>query len=84
MHKLIYRQCVLSRAKQLREQMFRIVRTPNRELLVDLHYSQKGRGCYLSKDKDIIIKASKKRLLERNLKVNDCSAIYDELLALLE
>lgn len=83
MHKLIVRQCALTRQKQLRETMFRIVRTPKFELTIDLKYSEKGRGCYLSKDKDVIQKAQKKRLIERNLKVSDCQTIYDALLALL-
>ena len=84
MAKLIYRQCVLTRQKQLRSKMFRIVRTQTRVVKVDLTYSEKGRGCYLLKDKDVINKAQKKGLLERNLKVSDCQTIYDALLALLE
>ena len=60
--------------------MFRVVKTPNHEIKIDSSYKAQGRGCYLSKDKDIILLAQKKALIEKHLKVSDCTAIYDELL----
>ena len=64
--------------------MFRIVKTPNHVLKIDSGYLEKGRGAYLSKDKDVIIKAKKRRLLEKSLNVIDAQNIYDELLKLLD
>ena len=64
--------------------MFRVVKTPNHEIKIDLTYILKGRGAYLSKDKTIIEKGKKSRILEKHLKVSDCQNIYDELLKLLD
>ena len=63
--------------------MFRIVKTPNHEIHIDLTYHLQGRGAYLSKDKNLILKAKNKRLIEKQLRVSDCQTVYDELLKLL-
>lgn len=64
--------------------MFRVVKTPNHEIKIDLTYHLQGRGAYLSKDKEIIIAAKKRHVLEKHLKVNDCQNVYDELIKLLD
>ena len=64
--------------------MFRVVKTPNHEIKIDLTYVLQGRGAYLSKDKDIIRTAQKKRVLEKQLNVVDCQNVYDELIKLLD
>lgn len=84
MSKPIYRLCAYTRQKLLREHMFRIVKTPKNDIKIDLSYLERGRGCYLSKDKDIIVKAKKKRTIEKSLKITDCQNIYDELCELLK
>lgn len=84
MSKPVFRLCAYTRQKLLRETMFRIVKTPNHDLKIDLSYIEKGRGCYLSKYKDTILKAKKKRTIEKGLKITDCQNIYDALIKLLE
>ena len=83
MNKTIYRTCIISRKLLDRESMFRVVKTPNHEIKIDSSYKAQGRGCYLSKDKDLILKAKSKRTIEKHLKVNDCQTVYDELIKLL-
>ena len=80
MNKVITRTCIVTRKALSREMMFRVVKTPNYEIKIDSTYKAQGRGCYLSKDKDIILLAKKRALIERHLKVSDCQAVYDELL----
>ena len=80
MNKVITRRCIVTRKALSREMMFRVVKTPNHEIKIDSTYKAQGRGCYLSKDKDIILLAKKRALIERHLKVSDCQAVYDELL----
>ena len=84
MQKTITRICACSRVSYDRESMFRVVKTPNHEIKIDLTYKLQGRGAYLSKDKSIIKDAKKRRVLEKHLKVVDCQNIYDELLELLK
>ena len=63
--------------------MFRVVKTPNHEIKIDLDGSIQGRGAYLSKDKSVIEGAKKRRTLEKALRVNDCQNVYDQLIDLL-
>lgn len=79
----ILRTCAYSRKVNDRQTMFRVVKTPNHEIKIDSSYKAQGRGCYLTKDKDIILLGKKRAMIERHLKVSDCQAIYDELLKLL-
>ena len=83
MRKIILRTCICSRKLLDRESMFRVVKTPNHEIIIDSTYLAQGRGAYLSKDKDIIMTAKKRHLLEKHLKVIDLENIYDELIKLL-
>ena len=64
--------------------MFRVVKTPNHEIKIDLDGRLQGRGAYLSKDKSVIENAKKRRSLEKTLKVNDCQNVYDQLIELLK
>ena len=84
MRKVILRTCAYSRKVLDRNAMFRVVKTPNHEIHIDLAYSMQGRGAYLSKDKDIIMAAKKRHVLEKQLKVVDCQNIYDELIKILD
>ena len=83
MIKVINRTCIVSRKVLDRSSMFRVVKTPNHEIKIDETYLKHGRGCYLSKDKNLILKAKNKRLIEKQLRVSDCQKVYDELLKLL-
>ena len=83
MQKTIFRICACSRNKTDRQSMFRVVKTPNHEIKIDLTYHLQGRGAYLSKDKDIILTAKKRHVLEKHLNVVDCQNVYDELIELL-
>ena len=84
MEKVILRTCAYTRRVNDRQTMFRVVKTPNHEIKIDLTYSLQGRGAYLSRDKKIIESAKKRHTLEKALKVVDCQNVYDELLKLLD
>ena len=83
MQKEIYRICAYSKKSYLRESMFRVVKTPNHEIKIDLDGKLQGRGAYLSKDKSVIESAKKRHILEKALRVADCQIIYDQLLELI-
>ena len=84
MRKVILRTCAYSRKVLDRQTMFRVVKTPNHEIKIDLTYKLQGRGVYLSKDKEIINAAKKRHVLEKHLKIIDAQSIYDELIKLLD
>ena len=84
MQKEITRICACSRERKNRQTMFRVVKTPNHEIKIDLTFSLQGRGAYLSKDKKVIETAKKRHILEKSLNVTDCQEIYQKLLELLD
>ena len=84
MLKTITRICAYSRVPYDRQSMFRVVKTPNHEIKIDLDGIIQGRGAYLSRDKSVIEGAKKRRTLEKALKVNDCQNVYDQLIDLLK
>lgn len=81
--KLVLRTCVCSKEVCEKKDLFRIVRTPEHQVIVDLKGKANGRGAYLKKDKEIILKASKTKVLDKKLEVEVPQSIYDELLGLL-
>lgn len=54
------------------------------EVSIDLTGKKSGRGAYLSKDKESILQAQKKNVLEHHLKAKIDSSLYEELLELVE
>ena len=81
--KQVLRTCVMSKEVCEKKDLFRIVRTPEKEVVIDLKGKANGRGAYLKKDKDVILKAKKTKVLDRHLEVEVPENIYDELLGLL-
>ena len=82
--KLVLRTCVVSKETCEKKDLFRVVRTPEMQVIVDLKGKANGRGAYLKKDKNVILQAKKTKVLERKLEVSIPDSIYDELLGYLE
>lgn len=82
--KQVLRTCVVSKEVCEKKDLFRIVRTPDHTVLVDLKGKENGRGAYLKRDKEVILLAKKNKALDRKLEVNVPEAIYEELLGYLE
>ena len=78
------RKCVISKERLYKNELFRILRTPEGDVVVDKTMKANGRGAYLKKDKDVIMTAKKSKALDRQLEVEVKSEIYDELLSLLD
>lgn len=78
--KIPLRTCVVSHEKCEKKDLFRVLRTPDKEVVVDYTLKQNGRGAYLKKDKDVILKAKKTKILDRVLDVVVPDSIYDELI----
>lgn len=81
--KIPMRSCVVTKEKYPKKELIRIVRTPNNEVLVDLTGKTNGRGVYLKKDIEIINKAKKTKILDRNLEVEVNDSIYEELINII-
>lgn len=81
--KLVLRTCVVSKEVCEKKDLFRVVRTPEMQVVVDLKGKANGRGAYLKKDKDVILLAKKNKALEKKLEVTVPQEIYEELLGYL-
>ncbi len=78
--KIPMRSCVLTREQLPKQELIRIVRTPEKEVVVDLKGKTNGRGAYLKLDIEIIKKAQKIKLLDKKLEVEVKEEIYEKLL----
>ena len=78
--KVPMRTCVVSMEKCEKKDLLRLVRNNEGLVFVDDTLKANGRGAYLKKDKDVIEKARKTKVLERHLDVKISDEIYNELL----
>jgi len=79
--KVPLRSCVVTKEKCPKQELFRIVRNTSGVAEVDLTGKKNGRGAYLKKDRDTILKAQKTKVLDRYL---ECPVLEDVYLELLE
>ena len=78
--KIPMRTCVVTREKLEKKDLIRIVRTPFKEVIVDSTLKANGRGAYLKKDKEVIEKAKKSKILEKVLEIEIPEEVYLEAL----
>lgn len=77
------RSCVITKEKLPKKELIRIVRTPNKEVVIDESGKESGRGVYLKKDPEVIKKAQKNKILARTLEVEIDDKLYDELIEII-
>ncbi len=81
--KIPMRTCVVTREKYPKNELIRVVRTPEGNVLVDKSGKQNGKGAYLKLDEAVINKARQSKVLERTLETVVHDNIYEELLGLI-
>lgn len=77
--KIPMRSCVVTKEKCAKQDLIRVVRTPDGNVVVDLTGKLNGRGAYLKKDLAVFEKAKKTKILNKILEVNIPENLYDEL-----
>lgn len=75
--------CIVTRNILPKNELFRVVRTNSSDVIIDLNQDIKGRGAYIQKDKDVILKAKKRNLFAKALRTNVKEDIYQQLIELL-
>ena len=78
--KVPMRLCLATNQPFPKKEMFRVVRTPEGNVILDLSGKANGRGAYISKSVEAIEIAKKKKVLDRKLEIEVPAEIYDELL----
>lgn len=81
--KIPMRTCVITREKLPKQELIRVVRTPEGNVIIDQTGKANGRGAYLKKDLQTFEKAQKSKILNRQLEVEIPDCIYEELKKLI-
>ena len=81
--KIPMRTCVVTREQFPKNELIRVLRTPEGTVTIDTKGKANGRGAYLKKDKEVILKAQKTKVLDKMLEVNVPEEIYTMLLELI-
>ena len=82
--KIPLRTCVVSKEKLPKQELVRIVKNNENNVFVDLTGKSNGRGAYIKKDVDVLEKAIKSKILERNLEIEIPNSIYNDLRNIIE
>lgn len=77
------RTCVVSKEKLPKKELIRIVVNEN-QVIVDETGRVNGHGCYLKKDRDVILTAKNKKILNRVLETEVDDSVYEKLLSLVD
>ncbi len=84
MKKIPLRTCIVTKEKLEKRDLLRIVRTPDKEILVDETGKKNGKGAYIKKDITIIEKLKKSKALDRALDIEVPDEFYENLKNILQ
>ena len=84
MKKVPCRTCVITKEKLPKNELIRVVRTPEGNVVIDETGKTNGRGAYLKLDVNVIDKAKISKVLNRVLEVEVPDSIYEELKSLIK
>ncbi len=77
--KVPLRQCVGCGEMKGKKDMMRVLKTVEDEICLDVTGKKNGRGAYLCKSKECLVRARKNKGLERSFKMSIPSDVYDAL-----
>ena len=82
--KIPLRTCVITHESLPKQELLRIVRTPEMEVKVDETGKLNGRGAYIKKSLEVLEKAKKSKLLEKRLECSIDESVYEEIKNIIE
>ena len=82
--KIPLRTCVITKESLPKQELLRIVRTPEGEVKVDETGKLNGRGAYIKKDLAVLEKAEKSKALEKRLECKIEESVYEEIRKIIE
>lgn len=77
--KIPVRQCIGCGEMKSKKEMMRILKTPEDEIVLDMTGKKNGRGAYLCKQRECLLKARKNKGLERSFKMRIPNEVYESL-----
>lgn len=82
--KIPYRTCVVTKEKLPKQELIRVVRTPEGTVVIDTTGKTNGRGAYLKKDLATFEKAKQSKALNRHLEIEVPDIIFEQLKELIK
>ncbi|MCB9499182.1 MAG: YlxR family protein [Erysipelotrichaceae bacterium] len=84
MNKVPTRKCLATNQISPKQELFRVVKSKDGEVTLDMTGKANGRGAYIAKNIDAIDKAKKSKCLDRALEVKVPDSIYDRMITFLK
>ena len=82
--KIPLRMCVVTRERLEKKELLRVVRTPDKEVIIDESGKANGKGAYLKKTIEVINNARKNKILDRTLEISVPDSLYDIMISTIE
>ena len=82
--KVPLRSCVITKEQLPKQELLRVVKTPEGEVKVDETGKLNGRGAYIKKDIEVLEKARKSKILDKRLECTIADSVYDEIKTIIE
>ena len=82
--KIPLRTCVITKESLPKQELLRVVRTPEGYVTVDETGKLNGRGAYIKKDISVLEKAQKSKILEKRLEIKIEDSVYEEIKNIIE
>lgn len=79
MKKIPLRRCLATNVSYPKSELFRIVKTPTNEVILDISGKANGRGAYISMNQEAIDKARKTKCLDKALEIEVNEEIYTRM-----
>ena len=77
--KVPLRQCVGCGEMKSKKEMMRVLKTAENEICLDVTGKKNGRGAYICRSRECLLKARKNKGLERSFKMSIPKEVYDTL-----
>ncbi len=80
MKKIPLRKCLATNQIYPKEELFRVVKQPNGEVVLDITGKLNGRGAYIHRSQEAIDKAKKSKCLDRALESEIPEKVYEKMM----
>lgn len=84
MKKIPLRKCLATNKTYPKEELFRVVKLPSGEVVLDMTGKLNGRGAYIYKSKEAVDIAIKKKCLDRALEALVGPKVYEKMMFYLK
>ena len=82
--KIPLRTCIITKESLPKQELLRVVRTPEGNVVADETGKVNGRGAYIKKDIEVLKKAQKSKALEKRLETKIEDSVYEEIRKIIE